>query len=70
MNEFTKEELNEIIGWADYSVGSGLCYTETDPLYSKIHSMIDNYCEHLTTTPTYGYDPIDRCDDCGRIING
>lgn len=48
MNDFTKEELIEIKGWADYSVGSGLCYTETEPLYTKIQSMIDNYqeCDH------------------------
>lgn len=46
MNDFTKEELLELIGWADYCVGSSLCYTETEPLYKKIQSMIDNYCEH------------------------
>jgi len=46
MNDFTKEELEEIKGWADYCVGSGMSYTETDPLYNKIQSMIDNYCEH------------------------
>jgi predicted RNA-binding Zn-ribbon protein involved in translation (DUF1610 family) len=55
MNEFSKEELLELIGWADYCVGSGLCYTETEPLYKKIQSMIDNYSDH-------------ECPSCGRKI--
>jgi len=43
MNDFTKDELQELIEWGDYCVGSGLCYTETEPLYGKIQSLIDNY---------------------------
>lgn len=41
MNDFTKEELEEIIMWAAYLVGCNPC------LLNKIQSMIDNYCDHL-----------------------
>mgnify|MGYP007100071096 CR=1 FL=1 len=77
MNDFTKEELDEIKGWADYSVGSGLCHTETEPLYTKIQSMIDNYCEHYadqkTPPKTFSAKGKDinywerRCAKCKRI---
>ena len=63
MNDFTKEELIELKGWADYCVGSGMCYTETEPLYDKIHSLIHNYCEHKNTR---NGDPCQECEDCGR----
>ena len=41
MNDFTKEELEEIYD-------SIMCYTEptNDDLLTKIQTMINNYCEH------------------------
>lgn len=46
MNDFTKEELKEILSkiqdW--YEEIEDLC--EPNPILHKIQSMIDNYCEH------------------------
>jgi hypothetical protein len=49
MNEFTKEELNDLwcgLGW----LIEARAYHKLTPLYDlrhKIQSLIDNYCEHL-----------------------
>ena len=40
MNEFTKEELLELKDGLSYLNGFSFS------IYSKIQSMIDNYCEH------------------------
>ncbi len=40
MNNFTKEELEELIMWSSYLAGCN------PNLVNKIRSMIDNYCEH------------------------
>ena len=48
MNNFTKEELMHLFGWA-VSLADLLpnTFCESDVnLYNKLHSMIDNYCEH------------------------
>ena len=67
MNDFTKEELEEMKGWADYSVGSGLCYREAEPLYTKLQSMIDNYCEHKNQEMDVDWGISMQCKDCGTI---
>lgn len=46
MNDFTKEELIHLFGWA-VSLADLLpnTFCESDVnLYNKLHSMIDNYC--------------------------
>ncbi len=47
MNNFTKEELEDILGWADvYSeFGRSWTYKLDKPLIDKIQSMIDNDAE-------------------------
>ena len=47
MNDFTKEELESIIDFAEVynDFGSSWTYELHKPLISKIQSMIDNYCE-------------------------
>lgn len=49
MNDFTKEELEEIKSCLKYIIASGVapysCLTIS--LKKKTQSMIDNYCEHL-----------------------
>ena len=42
MNDFTKDELEEILMWADFWSGSN------PELIKKIQSMIDNYCTQHT----------------------
>lgn len=47
MNDFTKEELEELldaIGWKD---GEGQATELTLFLEEKLNSMIDNYCERV-----------------------
>lgn len=68
MNDFKKKELEDLIFWADYCVGSGLCYTETEPLYGKIKFMIDNYCNHKykKTLSKSGMYFISMCHKCKK----
>ena len=59
MNDFTKEELEDlmiIVGeWGNHE------------LYTKIKSMIDNYCEH-----DQGYEQdsmmVDICKKCNEVF--
>ncbi len=48
MNDFTKEELYDLIDWADAytSYEEGDIYKMHEKLIKKIQAMIDNYCEH------------------------
>lgn len=70
MNDFTKEEL---MGLKNIVLQSREDYPamhadkELTIVLDKIQSMIDNYCEHQNKSRSYGYEPIDRCDDCGLI---
>lgn len=45
MNDFTKEELEEIIESFDW-IETETWWDWKHPLRKKIQSMIDNYCEH------------------------
>lgn len=72
MNDFTKEELEEMragVGWM-YSeqigcVGDNIIQMWSD-LENKLQSLIDNYCFHedLATCPGQA----DVCNDCGRTV--
>jgi hypothetical protein len=53
MNDFTKEELNIIYefldySWEDYSAENDIFKfkDKISIIRGKIHSLIDNYCEH------------------------
>jgi len=48
MNDFTKEELETILKWADtyHDFGTDWTYKLNKPLMDKIRLMIDNYCEY------------------------
>lgn len=45
MNEFTKEELEDLISWGNVYTGFSNNWTDKlhRPLIDKLHSMIDNY---------------------------
>lgn len=45
MNDFTKEELKELLMWSNHLAGCN------PSLLNKIQSMIDNYCEHGSNSP-------------------
>ena len=61
MNDFTKEELEQI----EYS----LLYTGMDgeTVLLKLQSMIDNYCEHEFKIIGSGKCLSQKCDKCGKI---
>lgn len=48
MNEFTKEELMLLKDCINYAIGNyaGPTYYTIIPLYEKLKSISDNYCEH------------------------
>lgn len=62
MNDFTRNELASIFD-AFYYIENDPDWRNTegwdDELKSKIHSMIDNYCEHK---------PSIQCSECGSFI--
>ena len=66
MNNFTKEELDELRSSRCYHLDNNFPYE--DSLFMKIQSMIDNYCEHETTYTDYDSQPI-RCKKCLNILD-
>jgi hypothetical protein len=71
MNDFTKEELQDLLTALDYSgwVTKMNC-KNTPSLISKIQSMVDNYCDHkhsqLTSNSEYGI--FVKCVKCKKVI--
>jgi len=67
MNDFTKDELVAILFWGiDRVEAIGLDEFKTvghDIIYQKIHSLIDNYCEH---DMDYESGEFHRCSKCGH----
>lgn len=66
MNDFTKEELEDILSWGDVynEFGQSFAYELNKPLLDKIQSMIDNYCEH-EWKHRYDVSEYDECLKCG-----
>lgn len=64
MNDFTKEELNELLDCIGWKLGEGHRNPNiTFSLEKKIQSMIDNYCEHKNIAPEYSCI---MCYECGK----
>ena len=61
MNDFTKEEWEEILNGVGWLEEVGGWSEELDALMKKIRSMIDNYCEHEWVNATY-------CEKCNKGI--
>ena len=66
MNDFTKEELEQIsVGLAWWFQDSGFMKEEEyKPLVNKIQSLIDNYCEHLYAAQNEGGHYVPKCIKC------
>ena len=64
MNDFTKEELEKLRDGLNYAVGNPYGFTADSiyPLYDKIKSLIENYCEHESDEHCYYPDGI-KCTD-------
>jgi uncharacterized protein (UPF0305 family) len=65
MNDFTKEELKQILH------GIYRANNEDLPVALKVQSMIDNYCEHVKGIEFPGMCSIckkDLCFECGKML--
>lgn len=72
MNDFTKEELEEIYS----ALGESWATEAVDKLTKKVQSLIDNYCEHKwreSPRLKWLYDCIkcrkEKCKVCGSFNN-
>ena len=66
MNDFTKEQLEEILdGLDDY----WRLQPENSIIMDKIQSLIDNYCDHkkIETGAYSRSHPPKKCDACGVL---
>lgn len=66
MNDFTKEELNNLFNCLQFLGGLGpkIHVDDLDKLLNKIQSMIEDYCEHDWYYNQHGL-PI-GCVKCGE----
>ena len=64
MNDFTKEELEELKRCCNWVINCKDTHytTITYGLPEKIQSMIDNYCPHIDSNISF------NCEDCGLIL--
>lgn len=70
MNDFTKEELESILNWADVYTEFGLCwsYAVHEPTIKKIQAMINEYCDHESDGLNYLSDPAQlKCSKCSNF---
>ena len=67
VNDFTKDELEKINYALDITTFHNDEYEENEQLLNKIQSMIENYCEHQSTSDGSGLEQI--CLDCGKSFN-
>lgn len=66
MNDFTKEELEELMHCV-YAYRD-LCDEDVeDNLCDKLKFMIDNYCEHKTTGQVSDVDYVNICIECKEL---
>ena len=63
MNDFTKEELQNILGMAK-SIP-----IDDRILILKLESMIDNYCEHKNKNSLCQVRIFYQCNDCGEYVH-
>lgn len=70
MNDFTKEELNDLLYCVSISCKQGVIVpsdNECNYLYEKLQSMIDNYCEH-SHKQYYERVNIYECENCQMVM--
>ncbi len=69
MNDFTKDELEQLRDGLNYAVGNPYGFTADSirPIYDKIKSMIENYCDHKFVFTLN--DSKVHCHKCGRTLN-
>lgn len=65
MNDFTKEELEELMNGLDWIIDRGQQAEITFMTRIKIQSMIENYCEHESAGTYYEQFRWKLCRKCG-----
>ncbi len=72
MNDFTKEELDDLRLGINALISEGSCDStwnaDIRALKIKIQSLIENYCEHEKTEFIMDVG-IDRCTNCGVTVD-
>lgn len=70
MNDFTKEELEDMINWGEIytEFGNSWCDKIHRPLINKIQSVIDNYCDHLWAYCFSSDGSSVKCQKCDRQL--
>jgi hypothetical protein len=64
MNDLTKDELTEILGWG-VSLLIHLKHMKVNmTLMDKIKSMINDYCDHENSGQDYSCNRCWDCDEC------
>jgi len=63
MNDFTKEELEDIFEGLD---DCWRMQPENEIILNKLQSMIDNYCKHTTCSEAEVF--VDVCHNCDAMI--
>lgn len=65
MNDFTKDELYQL----SKAMEARLAFLSASesPLYNKIQSLIENYCEHSESEVDHNYE-VEKCKKCGRLF--
>jgi len=67
MNDFTKEELEELLnGYQLHKYNNRHNWPSLD-LCKKLQSLIDNYCEHSDASIDIGEAPV-VCNTCGKVV--
>lgn len=73
MNDFTKEELEDILNWGNIYTEFGTCssYKMDKALMDKIEGMIDDYCDHEKEPRTQYWAEdarlYNKCTKCGKL---
>jgi len=64
VNDFTQNELEQLISWGNVYTDFGRSWTNklNRPLIEKIQSMIENYCEHELDNPLLAL--VKECKKC------
>jgi hypothetical protein len=68
MNDFTKEELETIKKSIDGLMFSKFYSKDTQLVYKKLQSMIDNHCEHKETEMDCDGGISLVCSKCGETV--
>jgi hypothetical protein len=59
MNDFTQEELQKILNFIESHKQDSYDDMRFSNIINKIHSLIDNYCEHRKSL---------QCSECGSYL--